>query len=206
LIEDVQKLKLRMGDCLETVREEASRQKTEGAALAQTLHQEVERSQQRIATIHNPEVDSCTGLPKRAAAEILLQEALEKPGRKYVVTAVVQRIHAINGRYGYAIGDRILDTMCQHFKAHLSSTDRLFRWNGPAIVAVLEREESLDHVVGEIRRISEARLEKSFDVGGRSVSIRVSPGWSAIPLEGQLNQVCQHIDVFVASQLPEPGI
>lgn len=203
LIEDVQKLKVRMGDCLETVREETSRQKTEGVALTQALTQQVERSQHRVAAIHNPEVDGGTGLPKRATAELAFQEALESPGRKFVVTVVAQRLHAISGRYGFAIGDRVLDAMNQHFKAHLSSTDRMFRWAGPAIVAVLQREESLEHVRTEIRRIAEERLEQMFDVGGRSVSIRVSPGWSVIPLEGTLHEVCLQVDAFVTSQAPE---
>ncbi len=205
VIEDVQKLKLRMGDCLESVREEAKRQKTEGGALAESIGQEVRRSQQRITAIHNPEVDSCTGLPKRATAELYMHESLEKPGARFVLTAVAQRIHAINARYGYAVGDHVLDVMCSHFKSHLSADDHLFRWTGPGIVAVLEREESLDRVRGEIRRIAEERLEKLFDIGGRSVLIRVSAGWSLIPLTAPVAEIAKHIDTFVASQLPDNG-
>jgi GGDEF domain-containing protein len=201
-IDDVHKLKLRMTECLDTVREEATRQKTEGTKLTQSLRVEVERSQKRITAIHNPELDSCTGLPQRGAAELCFQEAVESPGAKYVLTAVVQRIHAINTRYGYALGDRVLDSMCQHFLGHLAKTDRMFRWNGPAVVALLSREHSLDHVRGEIRRFAEERLEKTFEVGGRSVMIRISPGWSVVPLAATFAEVSPQIDAFVATQHP----
>ena len=39
-------------------------------------------------------------------------------------------------------------------------------------------------------------------MGGRSVMIRISPGWSVVPLAATLAEVSPQIDAFVASQHP----
>ena len=50
-LEDVQTLKVRRGDCLENVREESQRQKTETGDVVTALQREIARSQERASAL-----------------------------------------------------------------------------------------------------------------------------------------------------------
>lgn len=197
-IEDVQTLKARLSECLKTVCDESSRQKFEAAAVLLDLQRTVQTS----ATV-DPDVDPVTGLPQAAAARAVFGEALRSPGRKYIVTMVVDRLQPINARFGKAVGDQLLRVMRRHIEASvLSQGDQLFRWTGPTFVALLARQESIDQVRSGLKRRLDGKIENEVDVGGRSALIPLSVAWSAIALIPPAANVPLYIDKFVASQIP----
>jgi len=200
-LDDMQLLKLRLGECLEAVREEALRQKTEGQSTLASLKKEVENSRQRVGFVAAPpNLDTATGLPSMQEAMKAIQAAVESPRNKFLAIAVVSRVQAVNARFGYAIGGQVLSTFAEHFKANLSAQDRVFRWHGPAVIALLEREDRLEKVRTEIRRFAEAKLEKTAEVGNRTVLLPISASWSIFAVTPPLEELLKKMEAFTAAQ------
>jgi GGDEF domain-containing protein len=202
VIEDVQTLKVRLAECLKNLREEVVRQKAQAHAQARQIQQHVEHAHDCIQDPPDVdgEIDSATGLRTRSAAKTAFHAALQTPRRKYVVVAVVNRIQSVNRRFGYAVGDRLLKTVSDLFGGTLAKTDRLFRWRGPALVALLERDEPIDAVQAEIRRISSKRIEGALEVG-EGVLLPVSASWLVLALNSSAADMAKAIEKFIASQV-----
>jgi GGDEF domain-containing protein len=202
VIEDVQTLKLRLAECLKNLREEVVRQKVQAKAQARQLQQHVEHARDCIQDPPDVdcEIDSITGLRTRSAAKTAFHAALETPGRKYVVAAVVNRIQSVNRHFGYAVGDQLLKKFSDLFGATLAKTDRLFRWRGPTLVALLEREESIHAVQAEIRRINNKRIERALEVGEGAL-LPVSASWLVLALDSSAADMAKAIEKFIASQV-----
>jgi diguanylate cyclase (GGDEF)-like protein len=198
-LDDVHRVKARLGECLRTVCEEAERQKLESGALVAQLQQQIDRSPTAKT---EPAEDRVTGLPRRKAAEDAVRQALLIPRRKYLVTAVLHRLQTLNARFGQQVGDRILRAFGARIKENLLETDMLFRWDGPALVALLWREETLEQVRKTVKRTFDAPYEKEFDIGDRQVLVPISPAWSVIGLIPPATNSFNYIDRFVASQSP----
>jgi GGDEF domain-containing protein len=205
MLEDMQLLKLRLGECLEAVREEALRQKTDGQNTLATLKKDLESSRERVGSVApaaTVDLDAATGLPSKKEAMEAIQTAVAAPRNKFLAIAVVSRVQAVNARFGYAIGDRVLAAFAEHFRANLGANDQLFRWHGPALVAVMEREDRIEKVRTEIRRFAEAKLEKTVEVGNRTILLPVSASWSIFPVAPPLEELLKKIEAFTAVQVP----
>ncbi len=203
LVEDIQLLKLRLGECLESVRQEAIRQKTEGQSALASLQEELNNSRERIGAFATPvDLDGATGLPAKKEALKALQAALGTPQNKFLVVAVVSRVQAVNARFGYAVGDRVLATFAEHFKKNLGASDQLYRWHGPAVIALLSRADRIEKVRTEMRRFADIKLEKTIEVGARTVLLPVSASWSAFAVEGPLDSLLKKLEAFTAAQVP----
>jgi GGDEF domain-containing protein len=202
VIEDVQTLKLRLGECLKNLREEVVRQKAQAQEQARQLQQHVEHARDCVQDPPDvdSEIDSVTGLRTRSAAKTAFHAALQTAGRKYVVAAVVNRIQSVNRHFGYAVGDQLLKKFSDLFGATLAKTDRLFRWRGPALVALLEREESIHAVQAEIRRINSKRIEGVLEVGEGAL-LPVSASWLVLALDSSAADMAKAIEKFIASQV-----
>jgi diguanylate cyclase (GGDEF)-like protein len=203
MLEDMQLLKLRLGECLEAVREEALRQKTEGQTALEILKKEVENSRENVGSVAAAvELDAATGLPNKKEALKAIQAAVESPRNKFLAIAVVSRVQAVNARFGYSIGDRVLSTFAEHFRVNLSAQDLVFRWHGPAVIALLEREDHLEKVRAEIRRFAEVKLEKTAEVGNRTVLLPISASWSIFAVTPPMDELLKKMEAFTAAQVP----
>ena len=204
MLEDMQLLKLRLGECLEAVREEALRQKTEGQTTLESLKKEVENSRERVGSVAAAamELDAATGLPSKKEALKAIQAAVESPPNKFLAIAVISRVQAVNARFGYAIGDQVLSTFAKHFKDNLGAQDQVFRWHGPAIIAVLERDDRLEKVRAEIRRFAEVKLEKTAEVGNRTILLPISASWSIFAVAPPTEELLKKMEAFTAAQVP----
>src|SRR5262249_53610601 len=119
-------------------------------------------------------IDACTGLPKRAAAEAAIQEIAGVGSNAYVAVFYLHRMALTNARFGEAIGNQVIQYCSPHVAATLTKAkDALFRWSGPAFVAILEREESLPAASSEIQRIVAAPLSRFFETPSRSVFLPI---------------------------------
>jgi GGDEF domain-containing protein len=202
-VEDIQILKLRLSECLEAVRDEAERQQKDGRDALESLKKELESSQELLGSnTIRPDLDAATGLPGKAEAERAIRTAIESPQGKFLMIAVCSRVQAVNARFGYAVGDRILGAFAEHFKKGLSARDQLFRWQGPALAALLERAERLEHVRAEIRQFADIRFDKTVEVGQRTVLIPISATWSIFPLAPPLDAFLKQLEAFSAAQVP----
>jgi hypothetical protein len=94
----------------------------------------------------------------------------------------------------------LLKTVSDLFGGTLAKTDRLFRWRGPALVALLEREQPIGVVQAEIRRMSAKRIEGVLEVG-EGVLLPVSASWLVLPLNASAGDMAKAIENFIASQI-----
>jgi GGDEF domain-containing protein len=197
---DLGSLKLQVGECLRVFREETLRQKEDAESEIIALRREIELGSRPLATPELHPLDAATNLPPKEACVQAMQESVPPGKRRYVVVMVVNRLQAINARFGYEVGNRVLRHFGEFMQQQLSPGDRLFRWRGPALVALLESTEPLDQVRNRIRRIMELRVEQTLDIEGRSVMIPVSAAWSAFQIITTVAAAEKQIEIFTASQ------
>lgn len=205
-LDDLKALKAHLGECLNSFREEVDRQKRESDSAIQSLQRQVGQSAAEITlpsglTSGEPP-DPVTGLPCKPVALQAMQAAAESGMRLYVVAMVVKGVQSVNTRFGFEVGDRILRTFKDNLERHLSRKDKLFRWEGPAILALMDRPEPVGQVRTQIRRILDGRLEQNFTVDGRSVLIPIHADFLIFPLMPPMSQAVRQIQKFVGVQSP----
>jgi hypothetical protein len=76
----------------------------------------------------------------------------------------------------------------------------MFRWPGPAIVALLASTEPFERVRARLKRFLEKPIERTFDINGRSVLIPLSIAWSVFALSSPLAVPNRQIHDFIAGQ------
>jgi len=205
VLEDVRALKLRMAECLQGIRHEAERQKLESAHTTTALQEEIQGAQARIrAAGGGPIADPTTGLPARLAAVAALEEAAIGSQQAYAVLFVVDRVPLINARLGYAAGDQVLRFYGEELRHKLPVADRVFRWSGPAFLAVLDRKERIDKVREQLRYAVPGKLEQTLNLSRRSALVSVSATWALFPITLPLDAVIEQIDGFLSSHAPAP--
>lgn len=198
---DLRVLKGRLAECLRGLREETQQQKAQAAMTLQNLQVVIERS--RPATV--PQAtgrlrDRVTGLPCSEDALDAMQTAIDGGARQYAVVMIVSRIKMINTRFGSEVGDRMLIGFKEHLETQLSGSDRLFRWNQPALVAIIARPEPFLTVRVQVKRMLDAKIEVVYTGGGRSVLIPISAAWTVVPLVST-DDASKQIEAFIATQV-----
>jgi GGDEF domain-containing protein len=151
----------------------------------------------RMQSAHH--LDACTGLPVRSEAESALREAAD--GAVPVCAAIfyLHRMALTNARFGEAIGNQVIQACSEHVAAHaIKSTDRLYRWSGPAFLAILYRSDSLVTVGGEVQRLVCSPLSRFFETATRSVYLPMKISGEVIPVHGRpFAEIAEQIEHFV---------
>ncbi len=200
-LEDTRQVKACLEDCLALVRSEALRLQTETRSKVNALQSDVERLSNRLKMAATEDSDdTVTGLPGRASAEAAITAKMAV-GKEFLVALVMlDRLASINGRYGHIVGDDILVTGAQILAQKLSGVT-LYRWSGPAFVAVFE--PSLNMAQAEMRAAQAAamRLEKNIEADNRSVLIVVTASYNLQRVSNKLapGAVFRNMDAFLAS-------
>ncbi len=212
MIEDFQTARLRLADCLEGLHAEVSRQKEESVRTVSGIKAELESSKERLASAsaapgEEPRPDPVTGLPGRAAAEAALIASSRQDRPAFAAVFVIDRLELINTRFGYAIGDNVLLAFSQHVAQCLSRADKMYRWSGPALLALLERDRPVLQVREELARFANQRMERTFQAGNRSVLLPVASNWSLFPLAQfrPVQLLFYQLDTFVQGGSKQPG-
>ncbi|HWB82762.1 MAG TPA: diguanylate cyclase [Bryobacteraceae bacterium] len=192
-IDDIRVLKSKLEDSLSGIRQEAHWQETQSAAMRDQARGAIEG----IAPLL--ETDTVTGLPNWSMAEAAFRKAMESHAPAYAVILAIERLAGINHRFGFAHGDRLMLLYAQHIARQLPAGDQLFRWRGPSLVALVERQ-SAEGIPVEIRRLA-ARFEHTMEVHGRQVMVAVSASWMSLALRDHpsFKEVRDLLDGFVTS-------
>ncbi len=201
-LNDVRLIKSKLSECLIDIQEEAKRQQTEIAETIQELREGLDRVRDEPAhpgVGHARTADAVTGLPCRPDAEAAIAEAARSNAISFVAVMVLERLQILNARFGREAGDEILASYSQMVKKSLTPQDQLFRWGGPALVAVLPRQRSLQLVRSEFTHIMGTRLEHNIQTPSRSVLIPVAAKWCLYPMMAAPRLLVQKIDEFAAS-------
>jgi GGDEF domain-containing protein len=122
-------------------------------------------------------LDPLTGLPSKEAAENAILGLKANSAGIYVAAFYVQRLAQINARMGDKIGNELIFLSAQRILNALSPHDQLFRWRGPAFVALLGRKTSVMDVRREIQHIVASRFQFDLRGGAALVSVNVVAEW-----------------------------
>lgn len=208
-LDDVHDLRMQLSACLEGLKDERQRQQDHADRIVSLKAQVVDVSKRAAVCAREPEqeqLDPCTGLPTRAAAERMIGELQQKGAPWYAVLFVVDRVQLVNHRFGYAVGDDLLLTFAQHIAQKLRPEDHCFRWNGPALLALIRRSQPAQAVRLDVQRLIPGKTERTFNVGSRSVLIPLSATWTVVPMGDAQDQeeVVAMLNAFLAARAPEP--
>jgi GGDEF domain-containing protein len=197
MIEDIQKLKQQLGSCLESIREEAKSRKDDSAALVARISQEIERSRENRAALGLPALDP-TGLPDRSELVEAIRSCLQERAPFHLAVLVLERCRAVMTRYGAGIVDEMRLQLSEHVAKQLGEQDRIYRWGSTSFVVLIRKDAPRDVIRVEIARIAGSRLERTFQVGGRTVMLPISIAWSVFaPQTSDTHSLLEQIDKFV---------
>ncbi len=200
-LEDLAQVKARLGVCLEQVCREAERRKEETEKTITALEDHIRRVEAHLKP--DTDMDPVTELPGRLSAETALREASVQPGRKYLVAVVLDSLETVSARFGTTVGNQVLAALARYVEANLQPGDALFRWSGPALLAILPRQSSIDRLRSDLRPVFAKPLQKDIDIGGRDVLVPISPAWAVFGVVPPVATILKHVDTFVASQAPK---
>lgn len=200
--EDLRVLKTQLQESLEVICEEAAEQERHSQQLTDQLRETMNRPGASAAVSDAiADLDLVTGLPNFRAAEQAIRTSIEARTSTYAALFCIERLEAINGRFGFAIGDRILMLFGQHLAQHLSKNDRLFRWRGPGFLALIDRGGAEISIRAEMARTVSKRLEQQIELSGRSVLLPVSTCWMLTSIaDSSLEKLSKTLDAFSAAQ------
>ena len=182
------------------MRVEIDRQRQETVEAVEGLKQGLKKAQEPPAEEASAKPDPLTGLPSRLEGEAAMRLACGQQSHAFAALFVLDRIQAIKSRFGSALGDEVLLLFQKHLMHGLSAGDELFRWGPDSFLSLLLRTESGEQVRRELGRFLTGRLEQTFEIGARSVTLPISSTWTVIPLfESSFNQNLRKLDAFRAA-------
>ena len=193
-VEDIRLLKTQLGICLGEIRKEAERQKLAASSVVNRLTDSLDRA--RTAASNDP----VTGQPPRSQALELIAKACKGGPPTLAVSIVVDRLQAINLSFGSEVGDQVLRYFAGSIRRSLPSNDHLFRWAGPALLALIVRSVRIETARGEIARLMEHKLEYTVRTATRSSMIPVTARWAIFPVAAPSEDLIKKIDEFAALQ------
>ncbi len=206
-LEDTRQVKTYLTDCLTLVRSEALRLQTETRTKINTLKGDVDRLSSRLKAVSTGDAaDAVTGLRTRSAAEETIAAKAGTAKEFLVALFVLDRMASINARFGRLVGDDILVSSAQAIVQKLSGTE-LFRWSGPAFVAVFDPSVSISVAEGRAAQAGAMRLEKNIEADSRSVLLVITASCHLQRVSGKIapDAVFKSMDSFMAARLPASG-
>jgi GGDEF domain-containing protein len=207
-IEDLRLLKVQLGDCLASLKQESERQMKTWAEQIQNLTQGLETARRAVEAAGGggepeaPDADPLTGLPGKRSALAAVAEALGRPAGHYAILFAVEKVQAVNARLGYGAGDNMLLVWKQLLTKWFSEGARLFRWTGPAFLLLLKRDAPAGQVRAEVANAASTRHEQLFKVGNRSVLMLVTAAHVLVPLTEvqDAERLAKRLDEFVRAR------
>lgn len=177
-LEDIRLLRPRIAECLELVRQETARLQAESAAHSEAVRQQMglppspentgQVTGRRLGTL-----DLATGLPGRVAAERLLADKLSSGLRCSLAVFVPERLGFIGRRHGREAEDEVLLHVAQHLSKLMPQGSHLYRWTGPALLAVRVTSDSPDKAEQIWRHMASKSCEKTIGNERRSALLRI---------------------------------
>jgi GGDEF domain-containing protein len=202
--EDLKAIKVQLERSLVNICEEAAAQERRSAEINDQIQDAINRPESAAALSEAVgDFDLVTGLPNFRDGERAIRAAIAAGGSTYAIMLSVDRLEVINGRFGFAVGDRILMLFGQHLAQRFSKSDSLFRWRGPAFLALLDRQGPEISVRAEIARMVAARMDQEIELGGRSVLLPITSSWMITNVAGStVEKITQKLDAFSTGQTP----
>lgn len=203
-LEDTRQIKTFMLDCLTLVRNESLRLQAEARSKINTLKSDVERLSHRLKAVSaDTSQDAVTGLPGRAAAEEAIAAKIESGKEFLTALFLLDRMPSINARFGRLMGDDVLVSGATMLAQKLSGTT-LYRWSGPAFVAVFDPSVSVAQAEIRASQAAAMRVEKNIEADNRSVLIVITASCHLQRVSNKLapDAVYRSMDAFLSTHGP----
>ena len=115
----------------------------------------------------------------------------------YGVVLVLSQFDMFRMRYGINSAERLLHALSAQVMKTLPSEDRLYQWSNRALVALCERDSSLDEVRLEMTALCSRRVDYFLNAPERSALVTLSATWTLLPLyKTTLEKVIEQVDGF----------
>lgn len=199
-IRDLQSLRIHLGGCLQSLRREVEREQAAARALIERLQIEAESRMKPGEEREPRSVNPAAGLPGQEECLAAIRESIAKGTRHYTIVMVVNRVEPIAARFGKEAGEWMVERFREEIERQFEEQDKLFRWGGPAIVAIVERRQPFDPVRASIKRMFEAPIRETIDVNGRSVFVPITAAWSVFMISPTPEVTEKQIRKFVSAQ------
>jgi GGDEF domain-containing protein len=205
-IEDLKRLKTHLSACLETIGQEVESHRYNSSSSLTALTAGLQEFESRVARVQTQvATDPVTGLPMRGEAETVLAKNAELSTKSVAVIFAIKRLKQVNIRFGYASGDGMLERLATYLGSAATPADGLYRWNGPALLAIFSRDFPFDRIRDDVRKLVTAIPEYEVRIGTRVAEVVMAVGWAIFPVTRPADKIVRQIDAFVASQLSEDG-
>ncbi len=199
-IEDLRTLKAHLSDCLNHMAGEVEQYRRNSAANMEGMAKGSRELEQSLQCTLRPVPDPVTGLAARPEAEGVLTRLALADSAAVAAIFVVKRLKQVNARFGREVGDALLSRLSTYLGSGMNSHERIYRWSGPALLAVITRDVSFDLIRRDIGRLIGAIPEYEVNVGPRTAIIPISVGWALFPVTRPAARFINQLDVFVNSQ------
>ena len=184
------------------LREESQLQRRQTEQVISTLNAELSNKVVPAAIIRQSGEDPVSGLPARHHAQEAIEALLQhRNPNLYLVLFVIHHVDLLNVKYGYAVGDKMIRVYLRHLMTEFSQIEEIYRWSGPAFLAIANRPLGFTALRQEVARIASHRLEETHTVQDRSVLIPITSAAMVLPGASfqDLSVVLSKLDGFVKS-------
>lgn len=177
-LDDIRLLRARLSESLKALSHETELQRQRTAKIAN--HAEQAAGMAAGQTVG--EVDRISGLLGLKHAAESIAAHLGATSTFYAAVFLLERVDALNLRYGFDAGDKLLQAFSQLLVSSLSPRDEIYRWRGPAFVALLDRPVPIEGVRAELARFVPINVAQNVDLNGKSLQLKMSCAWAVLPL------------------------
>ncbi len=184
-LDDIRIIKTQIAEAVQGICDEAARQERRSYEVKTDVEQiripPLSTSQQRVGPYPTADADE----PGRLAAEQYVRSKAAAGNHVYVLVLCLERLEAINARFGSATRTQLLQLFDKNVARRLAERqqgDRLFHWRGPCFAAVMEREADIHAVRADAFKIASGKLEHIVDIGDRSVLLPLTARSALIPV------------------------
>jgi GGDEF domain-containing protein len=203
-IDDLRVLKTHLCDCLNGMATEVEEHRKNSASGMARLAEGAQEFEISVGRTHGPVAsDPVTGLPARAGAEAALFKVAGSGVEAVAVVFAVKRLKQLNSRFGYEVGNGLLAGLSTYLGSGANPEEGLYRWSGPALLALISRNEPLDRIRQEIGRLVAGMPQHEITIGARMVMVPVSVGWAVFPVTRPVDRLVRQLETFVESQSSE---
>lgn len=199
-IEDLRTLKMHLSDCLNHMASEVEEYRRSSAANMEGMAQGSRELEESLRCTQQPVPDPVTGLAARPQAESALNRLALADSGAMAAILVVKRLKQVNARFGREVGDALLSRVAAHVGSGTNTREDLYRWSGPALLAIITRDAPFDLIRRDLGRLVGSIPEYEANVGPRTAIIPISVGWALFPVTRPAARFINQLDVFVNSQ------
>ena len=135
--------------------------------------------------------------PLREQAIRAISNRVESAKSNYGVVLVLSQFDMFRMRYGITSAERLLHALSAQVMKTLPPEDRLYQWSNRALIALCERNSSLDEVRLEMTALCSRRIDYFLNAPERSALVTLSSTWTLLPLyKTSVEKVIEQVDGF----------